>query len=99
MLNNWAPLQRCLGLFEEWDCSVVELQLAIGDVLVIYTDGISEASPNEQDEFGEQRLIEAARRHRQQPAEQILQAIISEVQEFSQGEQADDMTLIVARCR
>ena len=47
-----------LGLFEEWDCSVAELELAAGDVLVIYTDGISEASPNEEDEFGEERLIE-----------------------------------------
>ena len=88
-----------LGLFEEWDCSVAELELAVGDVLVIYTDGISEASPNEEDEFGEQRLIDATRSHRQRSADEILEAIISEVQEFSQGEQADDMTLIVARGR
>ena len=53
-----------LGLFEEWDCSVAELELAAGDVLVIYTDGISEASPNEEDEFGEERLIAAAQHGR-----------------------------------
>jgi serine phosphatase RsbU (regulator of sigma subunit) len=88
-----------LGLFEEWECSVAELDLAAGDVLVIYTDGISEASPNEEDEFGEQRLIDTARRHRHRSADEVLEAIISEVQGFSQGEQADDMTLIVARCR
>jgi sigma-B regulation protein RsbU (phosphoserine phosphatase) len=88
-----------LGLFEEWDCSVVELELAAGDVLVIYTDGISEASPNEEDEFGEERLIEAARSHRNCSADEVLEAILSQVQEFSQGEQADDMTLIVARGR
>jgi sigma-B regulation protein RsbU (phosphoserine phosphatase) len=88
-----------LGLFEEWECSVAELELAAGDVLVIYTDGISEASPNEEDEFGEQRLIDATRSHRQRSANEVLDAIISEVQEFSQGEQADDMTLIVARGR
>jgi phosphoserine phosphatase RsbU/P len=88
-----------LGLFEEWDCSVAELKLAAGDVLVIYTDGISEASPNEEDEFGEQRLIDAARDGRERSADEILEAIISEVQAFSRGEQADDMTLIVARGR
>jgi sigma-B regulation protein RsbU (phosphoserine phosphatase) len=88
-----------LGLFEEWDCSVAELELAAGDVLVIYTDGISEASPNEEDEFGEERLIETARSVQERSAGEVLEAILSEVQEFSQGEQADDMTLIVARCR
>jgi sigma-B regulation protein RsbU (phosphoserine phosphatase) len=88
-----------LGLFEEWDCSVVELELAAGDVLVIYTDGVSEASPNETDEFGEERLIEAARDGRARSADEVLEAILSQVQEFSQGEQADDMTLIVARGR
>jgi sigma-B regulation protein RsbU (phosphoserine phosphatase) len=88
-----------LGLFEEWDCTVAELELAAGDVLVIYTDGVSEASPNEEDEFGEERLIEAARDGRARSADEILEAILSQVQEFSQGEQADDMTLIVARGR
>jgi len=88
-----------LGLFEEWDCSVSELELELGDVLVIYTDGISEASPNEVDEFGEERLIETTRAARQASADEILDTIVAEVQEFSQGEQADDMTLIVARGR
>jgi serine phosphatase RsbU (regulator of sigma subunit) len=88
-----------LGLFEEWDCTVAELQLATGDILVMYTDGISEASPNAEDEFGEQRLIDATRNGRERSADEILAAIISEVQDFSQGEQADDMTLIVARGR
>ncbi len=88
-----------LGLFEEWDCSVAELDLSAGDILVIYTDGVSEASPNEEDEFGEQRLIDAARDGQKRSADKILEAIISEVQGFSRGEQADDMTLIVAQGR
>jgi phosphoserine phosphatase RsbU/P len=88
-----------LGLFEEWDCLVAEVVIAAGDVLVVYTDGVSEASPNEEDEFGEQRLIDAARDGGERSADEILEAIIREVQGFSQGEQADDMTLIVARGR
>jgi sigma-B regulation protein RsbU (phosphoserine phosphatase) len=87
-----------LGLFEEWDCTVAECQLASGDVLVIYTDGISEAGPNEAEEFGEAGLIVTTRKHRQQSAGEILDNILSAVQQFSRGRQADDITLIVARC-
>ena len=89
-----------LGLFEEWDCRVAERQLSAGDLLVIYTDGISEAAPSEDaEEFGDDRLIAAMKIYHGEPAETILDEVIAEVQRFSQGEQADDMTLIVSRCR
>jgi sigma-B regulation protein RsbU (phosphoserine phosphatase) len=89
-----------LGLFEEWDCSVAERQMRAGDVLLIYTDGISEAAPGEEaEEFGEDRLIQSIRTHRAKCADGMLEAVIADVQRFSQGEQADDMTVIVARCR
>jgi serine phosphatase RsbU (regulator of sigma subunit) len=87
-----------LGLFEEWDCTVAECELASGDVLVIYTDGISEAGPTEEEEFGEERLILTTRKHQQQSASEILDNILSEVQQFSRSKQADDMTLIIASC-
>jgi sigma-B regulation protein RsbU (phosphoserine phosphatase) len=87
-----------LGLFEEWDCTMAERQLGVGDVLLIYTDGISEAAPSEDaEEFGEERLIESMRVQRCRAASDMLDGIVAEVQRFSQGEQADDMTLIVAR--
>jgi serine phosphatase RsbU (regulator of sigma subunit) len=89
-----------LGLFAEWDCAVAERQLSAGDLLVIYTDGVSEAAPSEEaEEFGDERLIENIKAHQRQSADEILDQIIAEVQRFSQGEQADDMTLIVGRCR
>jgi sigma-B regulation protein RsbU (phosphoserine phosphatase) len=89
-----------LGLFEEWTCTVADLQLASGDVLVIYTDGISEAAEGDDaEEFGEERLLASIRAHREQSSAEMLDAIVAEVQLFSQGWQADDMTLIVARCR
>jgi serine phosphatase RsbU (regulator of sigma subunit) len=89
-----------LGLFQEWECTVAERQLNPGDILLIYTDGISEAAPSEDaEEFGEERLIECMKARRCQPASEVLHGIIAEVQQFSQGEQADDMTLIVAKCR
>ena len=89
-----------LGLFEQWDCSVAEKQLVPGDVLLIYTDGISEAAPSpDAEEFGDDRLIATLQALRGKCACEMLDGIIAEVQLFSQHEQADDMTLIVARCR
>ncbi len=77
---------------------MAECELAPGDVLVIYTDGISEAGPNEEEEFGEQRLIATIRNHQRQSAGKIMDNILNEVQQVSRGRQADDMTLIVATC-
>jgi serine phosphatase RsbU (regulator of sigma subunit) len=89
-----------LGLFEDWDCDVAERQIAAGDVLIIYTDGISEAAASEEsEEFGDARLALSVRKHRGKAADEMISSIIMEVQQFSQGEQADDMTLIVARSR
>jgi phosphoserine phosphatase RsbU/P len=86
-----------LGLFKKWDCEIGERQLLPGDILVLYTDGISE-SPNSADEqFGEQRILEALRRHRGLSSPEILHAIVGEVRRFSAGEQQDDVTLIVAK--
>src|SRR6185503_826282 len=88
-----------LGLFEDWDCTVAELQIAPGDVLIIYTDGISEASEGEEaEEYGEERLVASVRAHQIGGSTQMLDAIVEQVQAFSKGYQADDMTLIVARC-
>jgi serine phosphatase RsbU (regulator of sigma subunit)/predicted enzyme related to lactoylglutathione lyase len=88
-----------LGLFREWDCSVEEQQLFPGDVLALYTDGITESFNDAGEEFAEERLIEALRHHRGQAAETVVRTIVDEVQRFSHGEQHDDITLILARCR
>lgn len=88
-----------LGLFEEWDCSMGERQLYSGDVLALYTDGVTEAFNDAEEEFGEQRLIETLRRHRELPSQRLVEAIVDEVQRFSPHEQHDDLTLIVAKRR
>jgi sigma-B regulation protein RsbU (phosphoserine phosphatase) len=51
-----------IGLFSRLECDVVEKQLAAGDVLIMYTDGITEAANAEGEEFGEQRLLRLPRR-------------------------------------
>jgi serine phosphatase RsbU (regulator of sigma subunit) len=88
-----------LGLFPQWDCAIDECRLVAGDTLVLYTDGITESCNPAEEEFGERRLTEALRRHRKLPSRDLLAVILDEVRQFSPGEQYDDMTLIVAKCK
>ncbi len=87
-----------LGLFKEWECSIEECHLVSGDTIALYTDGITESCNAAGEEFGERRLTEALRRHRELPSRDLLAAIVDEVRQFSPGEQYDDITLIVAKC-
>jgi len=88
-----------LGLFEEWDCETGERELSHGDTLALYTDGITEAFNDAEEEYGEQRLIEALFRNRELSSQDLLSAIVGEVRSFSPQEQHDDVTLIVAKCK
>jgi serine phosphatase RsbU (regulator of sigma subunit) len=88
-----------LGLFREWECSVQESRLFPGDILVLYTDGITEAFNEADEDYGEDRLIDILQRNRHRSSREILAAIVDDVRAFSPREQRDDITLIVAKCR
>ena len=87
-----------LGLFEDWSSPTVECQLAPGDIFTLYTDGVTEAFNESEEEFGEDRLIAALKKNSTLPPSDILAATINEIQLFSPHEQQDDITLIVAKC-
>jgi serine phosphatase RsbU (regulator of sigma subunit) len=87
-----------LGMFEEWQSPTVECQLAPGDIFALYTDGVTEAFNESEEEFGEARFIAALQRSSTLPPQAILSAVIDEIKLFSPHEQHDDITLIVARC-
>ena len=86
-----------MGLFETWECKIAEAKLGPGDTLVLYTDGVTEASNAEQEEFGQMRLLETLQRHSRLGVEELMKAVLEAVQRFSGGKQEDDITLIVAR--
>jgi serine phosphatase RsbU (regulator of sigma subunit)/catechol 2,3-dioxygenase-like lactoylglutathione lyase family enzyme len=88
-----------LGVFPDWDCGIEECRVNAGDTLALYTDGITEAFDHAGEEFGEERLSEALRRHRGLCSQELLSAIVGEVRRFSPHEQNDDITLIVAKGR
>jgi phosphoserine phosphatase RsbU/P len=94
-----AATATVLGLFEEWESSICDVQIASGDILVIYTDGITEANNTAGQEFGENRLLETIRAHLALPVPLILDAILKGALDFSAGEMRDDLTLVVARGR
>jgi serine phosphatase RsbU (regulator of sigma subunit) len=87
-----------IGLFKTWDCEIADAQLHPGDALALYTDGITESFNHADEQFGEDRLAAALRRHRGLCPESILAAIVDEVRQFSPHEQHDDITLIIAKC-
>jgi serine phosphatase RsbU (regulator of sigma subunit) len=99
ILERLDTTASVLGLFEDWDCSIGQRQLRPGDLLVLYTDGVTESFNQAGEEFGERRLIEATRRHRRLASEAMLASIVDDVRGFSPREQHDDITLIVAKCR
>jgi phosphoserine phosphatase RsbU/P len=88
-----------LGIFRDWDCKIGDCHLRPGDTLALYTDGITESYNSANEEFGEQRLIEALRRHREASSQVALASIVNEVQRFSPQEQHDDITVIIAKHR
>ncbi len=85
-----------LGLFDKWECELNEVQFVPDDVLVIYTDGITEAWNDHDEEFGEARLVQTLKQDGERRPPVLLHKIISAVQQFSHGQQSDDLTLVVA---
>jgi sigma-B regulation protein RsbU (phosphoserine phosphatase) len=85
-----------LGIFEEEGWEQGSLLLCSSDVLVIYSDGITEAQNTVGDFFGEDRLLDTVRAKALQSAQEIRAAIMAALNDFTgDAEQSDDVTLIV----
>jgi serine phosphatase RsbU (regulator of sigma subunit)/catechol 2,3-dioxygenase-like lactoylglutathione lyase family enzyme len=98
-VERLAATATVLGIFKDWDCEIGECQLRAGDTLALYTDGITESYNSADEQFGEQRLLDALQRHRECSSQVCLASIVDEVQSFSPHEQHDDITLIIAKHR
>jgi serine phosphatase RsbU (regulator of sigma subunit) len=88
-----------LGLFAEWECPTAEIVIAPQDLLVAYTDGVTEGTSPGGEEFGVARLTDTIRSHSNLGPQALIEAIAGAAREFTHGAQADDLTLIVARGR
>lgn len=87
-----------LGLFPNAGYSEQDVRLSPGDLLVAFTDGITEAlDPNEQ-EYGETRLLASLRSRQPRSAADLISDLLARVDAFtSETPQHDDMTLVVLR--
>lgn len=89
-----------LGLVDDIGSFVAETSIPLhtGDTVVLYTDGITEAADRDHNLYGLERLCETVRRHADQPAAAIKDAVIADVKRHA-GDQPlyDDLTLIVMK--
>jgi serine phosphatase RsbU (regulator of sigma subunit) len=96
-LGRLESTSTVLGIFKTWECEVGESSLRPGDLLALYTDGVTESMDHDFEEFGEDRLVESLRRHRQKSPQALLKAVVEDVRSFCPHEQHDDITLIIAK--
>lgn len=88
-----------LGLFQSTDFQVGTVILHPGDLIVLYSDGITEAGIQNGEDFGEKRLEEIIAAHGDKPLAQIQESILGAVRDWSGNELEDDMTLLIARAK
>ena len=89
-----------VGLFETAQYAEETVQLSDGDMLVIFSDGVSEALSASDDEFGDERLIEVVQAAGRESAQHVVDAVLESLRAFTHGApQSDDVTLVVVRYR
>ena len=90
-----------LGIDREGE-ELVPKRIALnkGDLLLLLTDGVTEARSSADEEFGEERAVEIVRRERAKPAAEIIRILLEEVRLFSvpDSPNQDDMTVVIVKC-
>jgi len=87
-----------LGVLQDFSFEEQTITLSPGDLIAMYSDGVTEAVNTQQEQFGEDRLIEVIAAHRGDSAEEVCAAIVGAVNAFAEGAaQADDITVLVLR--
>lgn len=87
-----------LGMFPDMDWQQTTIQLAVGDVLVMYTDGVPEAENSDRAEFGEAPMITAVRDHMDDGVGVMETAVIDAIHQFvGDAPQFDDITLLIVK--
>ena len=88
-----------IGLLPECFYTQAEVRLEPGDLLVAFTDGVSEAMNAVQEEWGEERLLPVLQDARGEPLGSVIERVMAGADAYVAGApQHDDMTLVVVRC-
>jgi len=94
-LNSSCPP---IGISPEEICELASVDLGPGDVVVFYTDGVTEAENQFGEEFGMQRLSAIVRRGASLPAEDLIADIYNSAANFCGDNFNDDVTILVVKC-
>ena len=86
-----------LGAFDFAVFEAMPIEVRPGDVLLAYSDGLTEAESAREEMFGEDRVKEIIRREASAGATRLHDALIASIAEFTRGhDQSDDITLVIA---
>jgi serine phosphatase RsbU (regulator of sigma subunit) len=93
-----APTGMPVGMLEVARWQDAALQLEPGDLLVLYTDGVSEAMNAQREMYGAERLVETLRTRFALPVQELIEAVRADIAAFTGGApQRDDLTLLILR--
>jgi sigma-B regulation protein RsbU (phosphoserine phosphatase) len=89
-----------IGMFDSLGCTINPVSLTAGDILVLYTDGVTEAENSLGEEFGMERLSNLIRRDHILSADGLMNHILETVTDFSRDVGFDDdATIVVVKCK
>ena len=104
LIGNDNTIQRLktgglmLGLIPQAEYEDERIAMQVGDLLVIQSDGISEAMNGNQEQFGEDRLQSIILQHKNRSAEEIIDTVVKEVRNHAGAHpQSDDITIMVIK--
>jgi len=98
-VERLGPTATVLGMFEDWTCATAETPLEEGDVLLVVSDGVTEAANAEGVAFGDRHLAAALAAHRALRSGALARALADEATAFSGDGPDDDLTVVVVRAR
>jgi phosphoserine phosphatase RsbU/P len=94
-VTRLEPAGTPLGMFSDGGYRSEKFNLDPGDLLLIYTDGVSEARNREDEEYGEERIVEALRRGTSVSAREAVESCFQELAKFVGGAAlTDDLTVM-----
>lgn len=95
---NLLPTGGVLGVHEDFEYSEQAIAIHAGDLLVMYTDGVTEAGNDSGEMFGDERLAQFCRDHRMEPPGAFIEQLLGSVRDFTGRESLeDDLTVIAIR--
>jgi sigma-B regulation protein RsbU (phosphoserine phosphatase) len=94
------PTGAAIGLVEEAEFAERTIELQEEDLLVLYTDGVTESVNPQNQEFGRERLVKLSREVNNTPVREVVQHIRQRLEEFSEGKPlADDTTIVLCKIK